>query len=96
MPKNTGDAIESLNARAYTVPTDAPEADGTARWDATTIVVVTATARGVTGTGWTYGAAACAGIVRDLLADVVVGRDAFAVPGAWSAMVAATRNATRA
>lgn len=89
-------AVEALDARVYTVPTDAPEADGTARWDATTLVVVTARADGVTGTGWTYGAAACAQVVRDLLADVVVGRDALAVPGTWSAMVAAVRNATRA
>ena len=96
MRKSTGDTVESVHVRAYTVPTDAPEADGTARWDATTIVVVTVTAGGAMGTGWTYGAAACADIVRDLLADVVVGRDALGVPGAWSAMVAAARNATRA
>jgi L-alanine-DL-glutamate epimerase-like enolase superfamily enzyme len=88
--------IDALDANAYTVPTDAPEADGTAQWDATTLVVVTARADGVTGTGWTYGAGACAQIVRDLLADVVIGRDALAVPGTWSAMVAAVRNATRA
>ncbi len=88
--------IESLRALAFTVPTDAPEADGTARWDATTIVVVTARAGAAVGTGWTYGPAACARIVDDLLAEVVVGRDALAVPGTWSAMVAAVRNATRA
>ena len=28
-------AIEQLSARAYTVPTDAPEADGTLSWEAT-------------------------------------------------------------
>ena len=88
--------IDSVEAAAYTVPTDGPEADGTAEWNATTIVVVHATAGGHTGTGWTYGAPACAGVVTDLLADVVVGRDAAAVPGCWSAMVAAVRNATRA
>jgi L-alanine-DL-glutamate epimerase-like enolase superfamily enzyme len=89
-------AIESVEAAAYTVPTDGPEADGTAAWDATTIVVVHAAAGGQVGTGWTYGAAACADVVNGMLADVVVGRDASAVPGCWSAMVAAVRNATRA
>ncbi len=89
-------AIESVQATAYTVPTDAPEGDGTAQWDATTMVVVQAAAGGQVGTGWTYGAGACAQIVWDQLADVVVGRDADAVPGCWSAMVAAVRNATRA
>ena len=34
-------------------------------------------------------------LIRDSLADVVRGRDAMAVPGAWSAMVAAIRNLGR-
>lgn len=89
-------ATESVEAAAYTVSTDGREADATAEWTATTIVVVHATAGGQVGTGWTYGTPAWAGIVGDLLADVVVGRDAFAVPGCWSAVVAAVRNAARA
>ena len=32
--------VEQLEVGAYTIPTDAPEADGTLAWDATTIVVV--------------------------------------------------------
>ena len=32
--------VEALEVGAYTIPTDAPEADGTLAWDATTIVVV--------------------------------------------------------
>jgi L-alanine-DL-glutamate epimerase-like enolase superfamily enzyme len=88
--------IESIDARAYTIPTDAPEADGTAAWQATTLIVVRVHAAGVTGTGWTYGAAGCAALVDELLAGVVTGRDALAVPGAWAAMVRAARNATRA
>jgi L-alanine-DL-glutamate epimerase-like enolase superfamily enzyme len=88
--------VESIDARAYTIPTDAPEADGTAAWQATTLIVVRVHAAGVTGTGWTYGAAGCAALVDELLAGVVTGRDALAVPGAWAAMVRAARNATRA
>ncbi|HEX4724609.1 MAG TPA: enolase C-terminal domain-like protein [Pseudonocardiaceae bacterium] len=92
-----GDAVvESVEARAYTIPTDTPEADGTAAWQATTLVVVRAHAAGHTGTGWTYGPAGCAKLVDELLAGVVVGRDALAVPGSWAAMVRAARNATRA
>ncbi len=30
--------IERIEARAYEMPTDAPEADGTAEWDSTTLV----------------------------------------------------------
>ena len=88
--------VERVEAAAYTVPTDAPEADGTAAWDSTTLVVVRAHAGGRTGTGWTYGPAACAAVVRDQLAGVVVGRPAHAVVGSWQAMVTAVRNATRA
>ncbi len=88
--------VERLTATAYAVPTDAPEADGTATWDSTTMVLVTAESGGTTGFGWTYGPAACADIVADLLAGEVVGRDATAVPAAWDAMVRAVRNSTRA
>ena len=38
--------VEQLAARAFTVPTDAPEADGTFSWDATTVVLVEARAGG--------------------------------------------------
>ena len=43
--------VEGLTARAYRIPTDAPEADGTIAWDDTTMVVVEARAGGLTGTG---------------------------------------------
>ncbi|THJ68788.1 mandelate racemase [Arthrobacter echini] len=88
--------IETVSASAYTIPTEQHEADGTASWDATTIVVVTVTAGGATGTGWTYGAPAIVRVVDDLLSPVVVGADAVAVPAIWAAMVAAVRNNTRA
>ena len=35
-------AVERLDVSAYRIPTDAPESDGTAQWDATTIVLVEA------------------------------------------------------
>jgi hypothetical protein len=45
--------VESLVVSAFTVPTDEPESDGTAEWDATTIVVVEASAGGESGLGYT-------------------------------------------
>ena len=42
-----------MTARAYTIPTDAPEADGTFAWHETTLVVVTVEAGGQTGLGYT-------------------------------------------
>jgi hypothetical protein len=38
-------AIESVAAEVYTVPTDAPEGDGTLTWDATTLVLARAVPR---------------------------------------------------
>ncbi len=79
----------------YTVPTDRPEADGTASWDSTTMVLVRVHAGGLVGTGWTYGPAACASVLRDVLTGVVRGRPALDVPGACEAMIQRVRNAGR-
>jgi L-alanine-DL-glutamate epimerase-like enolase superfamily enzyme len=88
--------VESVTARAYTVPTDAPEGDGTAAWSETTLVVVQAHCGDTIGTGWTYGPPACASLVDGLLAPVVVGTNAMSVTGSWVAMRRAGRNATTA
>jgi L-alanine-DL-glutamate epimerase-like enolase superfamily enzyme len=88
-------AVEELRASTYRVPTDAPEADGTFAWHDTTLVLVEACSDGVVGTGWTYGPPACAAVVDELLRPAVLGRGPLDVNGAWSAMVAAVRNAGR-
>jgi L-alanine-DL-glutamate epimerase-like enolase superfamily enzyme len=87
--------VEGLDVLVCTVPTDAPEGDGTHTWDSTTMVLVEARSGSTTGTGWTYGPPACARVVRDQLAGVVLGRDALDVTAAFHAMVAQVRNATR-
>ncbi|HWA67034.1 MAG TPA: enolase C-terminal domain-like protein [Mycobacteriales bacterium] len=87
--------VDAVDAAAYRVPTDSPEADGTLSWDATTVVVVTAAAGGVTGLGWTYAGSAAAGVVEDMLGPVVAGRSAFDPRGANAAMSRAVRNVGR-
>lgn len=87
--------VSALEVAVYTVPTDAPEGDGTLAWDATTMVLVTARSGDTVGTGWTYGPPACARVVADQLAGVVEGRDAMDVGGCSDAMVKAVRNAGR-
>jgi L-alanine-DL-glutamate epimerase-like enolase superfamily enzyme len=84
--------VEQLAARAFTVPTDAPEADGTFSWDATTIVVAEARAAGHTGVGYSYAAAAAAPLIADLLTGAVVRADALSPPAAWAQMRRAVRN----
>ena len=79
-------AVESVRVAAYTVPTDEPESDGTAEWDSTTIVVVELRAGGKSGIGYTYAPAAAGKLVEEKLAEVVTGRDAFAIGETWAAM----------
>jgi len=87
--------VESVDVSAYTVPTDEPESDGTAEWDSTTIDVVELRAAGKTGLGYSYAPAAAGKLVEEKLAEVVKGRDAFAIAEAWEAMGVALRNAGR-
>jgi hypothetical protein len=50
----TGTRIESVSARAYVIPTDRPEDEGTFAWTSTTLTVVEASAGGQMGLGYTY------------------------------------------
>ena len=93
--KTEGPAIEHIGAAVYVIPTDAPEADGTLVWTKTTLILVAVTAGGMQGIGWTYGAAAAGSVVADVLADTVIGRSAFDIPGAAEAMARAVRNIGR-
>jgi L-alanine-DL-glutamate epimerase-like enolase superfamily enzyme len=88
-------AVTEIDVTAYTIPTDAPESDGTARWDSTTMVLVEASGGGATGLGYTYGDVASGAVVDSVLRPVVVGRDAMAVGAAWEAMAQACRNLGR-
>jgi L-alanine-DL-glutamate epimerase-like enolase superfamily enzyme len=79
----------------YTVPTDAPEADGTLAWDSTTMVIAEVSAGDATGTGWTYGPPAVGDFLRDNLASLVEGRDPLDIPAVHDAMCRSVRNAGR-
>ncbi|PRG34456.1 enolase C-terminal domain-like protein [Burkholderia multivorans] len=88
--------LGDVPARAYRVPTDRPEADGTYAWTATTIVVVEIDAGPVTGLGYTYTDASAASLATSLLADVLRGRPLADVPAAVDALWRAVRNIGRA
>lgn len=88
--------IEQVEAKAWCVPTDAPEADGTLAWDSTTIVIARIHAGGCIGIGYTYGHAALAAMIRDPLRDCLLGHDPCDIPGAWQRMNRALRNLGRA
>ena len=84
--------VERVAARAFRIPTDAPEADGTLAWHATTLVVAEVSAGGMTGLGYTYAGTAAAGLISDVLAPLLVGEDGFGIPHAWDRMFAGVRN----
>ena len=76
-----------IDVDVFTIPTDAPESDGTASWDSTTVVVVHADE----GLGYTYCHAAAAEVIRSTLADLA-GED---VRRSWLEMQKAVRNMGR-
>ncbi|MBC6462338.1 enolase C-terminal domain-like protein [Actinomadura sp. HBU206391] len=84
-----------LVASAYTIPTDAPEADGTLEWTSTTLVLVEASSEESVGIGWTYGPAVIAGTVTALLEPEVRDVDVMDPPAAHERMCRAIRNAGR-
>ncbi|MDQ6673976.1 MAG: mandelate racemase [Chloroflexota bacterium] len=89
-------AIASIETRVYRIPTDRPEADGTIRWDSTTMLLVEAVAdSGQRGLGYSYCAASAAGVVHDVLTPAVAGCPVEQVRRASEAMVAAVRNVGR-
>jgi len=84
--------ITGAEVQVYTVPTDAPEADGTFAWTSTTMVLVTLAACGQRGLGYTYAAAATGALVKSLLDKVVQGEDVFAHGAILQAMYRQVRN----
>lgn len=87
--------VDSVEASAYTIPTDTPEADGTKAWDSTTLVLVRVSSGGAVGLGWTYAPAAAAAVVQHTLATEVTGKSAMDIGACYQAMVRSLRNAGR-
>jgi len=87
-----GVPVADVETRLYTVPTEQPEADGTLTWDSHTVLVVKVSGGGHTGLGYGYTQAGAGPVVTGKLADIVTGRNALDVGGAWAAMWRAVRN----
>jgi len=87
--------IERVQAQAFTVPTDRPEADGTIAWDSTTLVVVEIAGGGRSGLGYTYSSACIVDLIRDTLAEKIEGKNALSPQAAFATMSRAVRNLGR-
>lgn len=59
----------------YTIPTDAPEADGTYSWNSTSMVLVRLECGSVKGLGYTYADAGTATVANTLLKEIVLASD---------------------
>jgi L-alanine-DL-glutamate epimerase-like enolase superfamily enzyme len=88
--------VTALRASAYRIPTDAPEADGTFAWDATTLVVVEADAGGDCGIGYTYSDASIVALIEGALAACVLDHDAIDVGAHSQRLQRQVRNLGRA
>ena len=87
--------IVAVQAQAYTIPTDVPESDGTLEWSSTTMVLARVRGAGLEGLGYTYADTATAALIRDKLAPLLIGRDAWAIGARWIDMTRAVRNLGR-
>lgn len=88
--------IESAEARAYTIPTDRPESDGSLTWKETTLVTLHVRAGGLVGFGYTYASKAAATLLRERLIPILEGSDPLDIPRRFTEMVARVRNDGRA
>jgi L-alanine-DL-glutamate epimerase-like enolase superfamily enzyme len=93
--QDSSEVVETVDVEAYTIPTDAPESDGTLSWTVTTLVMVKVNGGGQNGIGYSYTHAAAAELTRDLRARTVRGMKVFDVPAAWEALRRAVRNLGR-
>ncbi len=85
-------AITASRVRVYTVPTDAPEADGTFAWTSTTMVLVEIKSGEQSGIGYTYADRATGRFACSLLKNTVEGRDVFHHNEIWLDLLRQVRN----
>jgi hypothetical protein len=75
--------VEAVQAGAYSISPDEPEADGTLQWDSATLVVVEVAGGGETGLGYTYTDACTVSLIAGRLAEVVTQHHALDPQAAW-------------
>ena len=85
-------SVKKVEVSAYTIPTDAPEGDGTLQWDSTTLVVCEIQAADYIGLGYTYGNKATASVADDLASKCLVGQSALEIPRLHESMLQQVRN----
>src|SRR3954462_10522806 len=88
--------IKRIEVSVYTIPTDAPEADGTFSWSSTTMVLVEISAGNEKGIGYSYCDDSAAGLIQQSFVSLLKGRDALAISELWTSMLWRERKVGRA
>src|SRR6185312_10158381 len=89
---STEPKIGETSAAAFTIPTDAPEADGTFAWNSTTLIVVEVKCERAVGFGYTYSHSTAAPLARELMKKHVEGQSPFDTNALFSAIRQNQRN----
>ncbi len=84
--------IKKVGVAAYSIPTDAPEGDGTFKWNSTTLVLCEVHAADEIGIGYTYGNKATAVVADELGQKCLHGRSPLDIPALHSSMLQQVRN----
>ncbi len=87
--------IRKINARAFVIPTDRPELDGTLSWDKTTLIIVDITAGNIEGIGYTYADAVIAPLINNTFREVIMASDAANIGAINEALWVSIRNLGR-
>lgn len=87
--------IDAVEATAYAVPTDQPEADGTLEWNSTTLVLAQVRSGDQVGIGYTYAHRGTALVITDPLRTVLLGGNPLDIPALWTSMYRSLRNIGR-
>jgi L-alanine-DL-glutamate epimerase-like enolase superfamily enzyme len=86
------DQITAGSVSFYTIPTDAPEADGTFAWSSTSMVLVQIQCGSVHALGYTYADAGTAAVAHKLLNEIVLRSDPYLHGETLQRMLRAIRN----
>lgn len=84
--------IREIYTSAYKIPTATPEADGTLKWNDTTLVVVEIAAGGKNGIGYTYADVSTAFLIDRTLKHLVEGRNLLDIQLLNSELIKHIRN----
>jgi L-alanine-DL-glutamate epimerase-like enolase superfamily enzyme len=84
--------VSKVHVSAYTIPTDAPEGDGTLRWDATTLILCEVHAAGEIGLGYSYGNQATAFVADYLANKCLLHRSPLDIPALHTSLLQQVRN----